>query len=71
MLFKQKMFERLDSNYGLNDEGLLTTYLGVQFEQKKGANKIHQTKYSEEIIERFDFSKAHLSRKSQWKQTCV
>lgn len=60
--FKKRMFEKLDSDYGLKDQGLLNTYLGVQVEQNADSIKIHQTKYCEDIIERFNFADAHPSR---------
>ena len=60
--FKQRMFERLVKDYGVKDQGLLNTYLDVQVEQYIDANKIHETKYYEDIIKRFDLSKAHSSR---------
>ncbi|POM75488.1 mitochondrial protein [Phytophthora palmivora] len=56
------MFEKLDMDYGLKDQGLLNTYLGVQVEQNEDSIKIHQTKYCEEVIERFNFTDAHPSR---------
>ncbi|KAG6614430.1 Integrase catalytic core protein [Phytophthora cinnamomi] len=60
--FKKRMFEQLDQDYGLKEQGLLNTYLGVQVEQNADSIKIHQTKYWEEIIERFHFVDAHPSR---------
>nr|CCA21002.1 copiatype polyprotein putative [Albugo laibachii Nc14] len=60
--FKNKIFEQLDKRYGLKDQGLLSTYLGVQVEQTDTSIKIHQTKYCQEIIERFNFINAHSSR---------
>ncbi|POM59370.1 Integrase catalytic core protein [Phytophthora palmivora] len=60
--FKERMFEQLDKDYGLKDQGLLNTYLGVQVEQNLDSIKIHQTKYCEEILERFSFQDAHPSR---------
>ncbi|CAI5701243.1 unnamed protein product [Peronospora effusa] len=65
--FKQEMFERLDKNYGLKDQGLLNTYLGVQVEQTSDAIKIHQKKYCEEIIERFDFNQVAKKNVDLWK----
>ncbi|KAG6623897.1 Integrase catalytic core protein [Phytophthora cinnamomi] len=60
--FKKRMFEQLDQDYGLKDQGLLNTYLGVQVEQNADSIKIHQAKYCEEIIERFHFVDAHPRR---------
>ncbi|KAK1931543.1 Retrovirus-related Pol polyprotein from transposon TNT 1-94 [Phytophthora citrophthora] len=49
-------------DYGLKDQGLLNTYLGVQVEQNEDSIKIHQTKYCEKVIERFNFTDAHPSK---------
>uniref|UniRef100_A0AAV1THA1 Reverse transcriptase Ty1/copia-type domain-containing protein n=1 Tax=Peronospora matthiolae TaxID=2874970 RepID=A0AAV1THA1_9STRA len=61
-LFKTKMFRSLDEVYGMKDQGLLSTYLGVQVERSDDAIKIHQTKYCEDVINRFNFGDAHASR---------
>ncbi|GMF39796.1 unnamed protein product [Phytophthora fragariaefolia] len=56
------MFDQLNEDYGLKDQGLLNTYLGIEVEQNDRSIKIHQTKYCEQILERFGFSDAHPSR---------
>ncbi|OWZ03026.1 Copia type Polyprotein [Phytophthora megakarya] len=60
--FKKKIFQKLDEDYGLKDQGLLNTYLAVEVGQNDNSIKIHQTKYCEDVIERFNFSDAHASR---------
>ncbi|KAE9191830.1 hypothetical protein PF005_g11110 [Phytophthora fragariae] len=60
--FKKKMFEQMDQDYGIKDQGLLNTYLGVEVEQNEKSIKIHQTHYCEQILEKFGFSEAHPSR---------
>ncbi|GMF43837.1 unnamed protein product [Phytophthora fragariaefolia] len=60
--FKKKMFNQLNEDYGLKDQGLLNTYLGIEVEQNDRSIKIHQTMYCEQILERFGFSDAHPSR---------
>lgn len=49
--FKKRMFEKLDEDYGLKDQGLLNIYLGVEVEQHEDSIEVHQTKYCDEIIE--------------------
>ncbi|GMF35188.1 unnamed protein product [Phytophthora fragariaefolia] len=44
------------------DQDLLDTYLGIEVEQNSTSIKVHQTKYCEQILERFGFSEAHPSR---------
>ena len=68
--FKQHVFKRLSKYYGFEGQGLLNKYSGVQVDQKSDAFRIHQMNNCEEIIERFDFSKA-LQDESQRKQACV
>ena len=46
----------------MKDQGLLSTYFGVQVERSGDAIKIHQTKYCEDVINRFNFGDAHASR---------
>ena len=58
---KNRMFEQLDKKYGVKDQGLLNSYLGVKVEQTLDAVKIHQTRYCEEILERYQFQDAHPS----------
>ncbi|KAE8981056.1 hypothetical protein PF011_g22184 [Phytophthora fragariae] len=60
--FKKKMFEQLNEDYGIKDQGLLSTYLGVEVEQNEQSIKVHQTLYCEQILEKFGFSDAHPSR---------
>ncbi|KAJ8537304.1 hypothetical protein ON010_g13293 [Phytophthora cinnamomi] len=60
--FKKKMCNQLNEDYGLKDQGLLDTYLGIEVEQNSNSIKVHQTKYCEQILERFEFSEAHPSR---------
>ncbi|CAI5723241.1 unnamed protein product [Peronospora destructor] len=42
--FKTNMFQKLDKDYGLKDQGFFNTYLGVEVEQNENSIKIHQTK---------------------------
>ncbi|OWZ04703.1 hypothetical protein PHMEG_00023350 [Phytophthora megakarya] len=57
--FKMPMFEKLDEDYGLKDQSLLNTYLGVQVEPNDTFIKVHQTKRCEGILEQFNFADTH------------
>ncbi|GMF21725.1 unnamed protein product [Phytophthora lilii] len=46
----------------VSNQGLLNTYLGVEVEQNETSVKIHQNKYCDGIIERFNFGEAYASR---------
>ncbi|KAG3012430.1 hypothetical protein PC121_g15203 [Phytophthora cactorum] len=56
------MFSQLNEDYGIKDQGILDTYLGVQVEHGDGSMKIHQAQYCEQILEKFGFDEAHPSR---------
>lgn len=56
------MFEQLDEEYGIKDQGLLSTYLGVEVEQNEQSIEIYQTQYCEQFLEKFGFTDAHPSR---------
>ncbi|KAG3063695.1 hypothetical protein PI124_g22600 [Phytophthora idaei] len=60
--FKKKMFSQLNEDYGIKDQGILNTYLGVQVEHGDGSMKIHQAQYCEQILEKFGFDEARPSR---------
>ncbi|GMF18399.1 unnamed protein product [Phytophthora fragariaefolia] len=60
--FKKKMFNQPNEDYGIKNQGFLNTYLGIEVEQNDRSIKIHQTKYCEQISERFGFNDAHPSR---------
>ncbi|OWZ18155.1 hypothetical protein PHMEG_0007795 [Phytophthora megakarya] len=59
---KKRVFEQLDTNYRLKDQGVLNPYLGVDVEQNANSIKFHQTKYCEGMIERCNAVDAHPSR---------
>ncbi|KAG3062131.1 hypothetical protein PI124_g22722 [Phytophthora idaei] len=58
-LEKKKLFEELDSAYGIKDQGLLTEYLGIEVEQTASSTTIRQSKYAREILAEFGYEQAH------------
>jgi hypothetical protein len=56
---KCELFEALDKADGIKDQGLLTSYLGVEVEQTADRVTIRQTKYAREILETFGYLNAH------------
>ncbi|KAE8950794.1 hypothetical protein PR002_g33165 [Phytophthora rubi] len=56
---KKKLFEDLDKEYGLKDQGLLAQYLGVEVEQTADHIFISQSKYAREILTKFGYAEAH------------
>ncbi|KAE9268938.1 hypothetical protein PF001_g29444 [Phytophthora fragariae] len=56
---KNKLFEDLDKEYGIKDQGLLKHYLGVEVEQTDECVIIRQRKYAHEIVEKFGYGEAH------------
>ncbi|KAG3114315.1 hypothetical protein PI124_g6915 [Phytophthora idaei] len=54
-----KLFEDLDVEYGIKDQGLLAQYLGVEVVQTAEYITIRQTKYSREFLEKFGYGYAH------------
>ncbi|KAG2769267.1 hypothetical protein PC129_g1962 [Phytophthora cactorum] len=54
-----KLFEDLDVEYGIKDQGLLAQYLGVEVVQTAEYTTIGQTKYSREFLEKFGYGNAH------------
>ncbi|KAE9338317.1 hypothetical protein PR003_g11560 [Phytophthora rubi] len=56
---KKMLFEDLDKEYGLKDQGLLAWYLGVEVEQTADHIFISQSKYAREILAKFGYAEAH------------
>ncbi|KAE9138475.1 hypothetical protein PF010_g950 [Phytophthora fragariae] len=56
---KKKLFEDLDKEYGLKDQGLLAQYLGVEVEQTADHIFINQSEYAREILTKFGYAEAH------------
>ncbi|KAG2985746.1 hypothetical protein PC121_g22384 [Phytophthora cactorum] len=56
---KKKLFDDLDTAYGIKDQGLLTQYLGIEVAQTDDSVTINQSKYAREILETFGYSQAH------------
>ncbi|KAE9336562.1 hypothetical protein PR003_g12450 [Phytophthora rubi] len=56
--FKVAMFQKLDQAFGIKDQGILHDFLGVQVEITEEGIKLHQTKYAQQILDRFGFSEA-------------
>ncbi|KAE9026916.1 hypothetical protein PR002_g10794 [Phytophthora rubi] len=56
---KKKLFEDLDKEYGLKDQGLLAQYLAVEVEQTADHIFISQSKYAREILAKFGYAEAH------------
>nr|KAE8934158.1 hypothetical protein PF009_g15856 [Phytophthora fragariae] len=56
---KNKLFEDLDKEYGIKDQGLLKHHLGVEVEQTDECVIIRQRKYAHEIVEKFGYGEAH------------
>ncbi|KAE9170115.1 hypothetical protein PF005_g27686 [Phytophthora fragariae] len=56
---KCELFKALDKAYGIKDQGLLTSYLGVEVEQTEEHVTIRQSKYAREILETFGYLNAH------------
>lgn len=52
---KCDLFERLNKEYGLKDQGLLTDYLGVEIQQSEESVFIAQRKYANDILEKFGY----------------
>jgi hypothetical protein len=57
--FKTKLFQELNDAYGIKDQGLLTSYLGVEVEQTSERITIRQGKYAREILAKLGYQEAH------------
>ncbi|KAJ8554628.1 hypothetical protein ON010_g9857 [Phytophthora cinnamomi] len=53
--WKTQFFAELNQKYGLKDMGRLNNYLGVQVDWQDDGVLLHQSKYAQEILERFGF----------------
>ena len=53
--FKNDLFHKMNMEYGIKDQGLAHSYLGIQIEQTDTGIKIHQTSYCNEVLKRFGF----------------
>ncbi|KAJ8571734.1 hypothetical protein ON010_g5102 [Phytophthora cinnamomi] len=60
--FKVTMFQKLDQAFGIKDQGISHDFLGVQVEIREEGIKLHQTKYAQQILDRFGFSEDQGSR---------
>ncbi|OWY97588.1 LOW QUALITY PROTEIN: hypothetical protein PHMEG_00031847 [Phytophthora megakarya] len=56
--WKEQFFADLNKKYGIKDLGRLHNYLGVQVDWMEDGVILHQTKYAQEILERFGFGGA-------------
>ena len=54
--FKETLFERLNTKYGIKDLGKLSRYLGIEVIQGNGSIKIHQEKYCNNLLRRFNYT---------------
>ncbi|KAE9310669.1 hypothetical protein PF008_g20393 [Phytophthora fragariae] len=54
-----ELFGALDKAYGIKDQGLLTSYLGVEVGQTVDRVTIRQSKYAREILETSRYLNAH------------
>ncbi|KAE9281523.1 hypothetical protein PR003_g27655 [Phytophthora rubi] len=57
--FKTQLFQELNDAYGIKDQGLLTSYLGVEVDQTPEAITIRQGKYAREILAKLGYEQAH------------
>ena len=60
--FQIEFFSNLNLGYGLKNQGLVNKYFGVDVEQNKISSKVHQTLYRAELLKKFNFADAHMSR---------
>ena len=58
-LCKELLFNKLNSTYGIKDQGLLTQYLGIGIDQTKEHITIRQSKYVRDILHIFGYENAH------------
>ena len=65
-LCKELLFNKLNSTYGIKDQGLLTQYLGIGIDQTKEHITIRQSKYVRDILHIFGYEIAH-ARANRWK----
>ncbi|KAG2793043.1 hypothetical protein PC111_g23198 [Phytophthora cactorum] len=65
---EKKLFDDLDTAYGIKDQGLLTQYLGIEVAQTDDSVTINQSKYAREILETFGYSQAH-ALGTRWRRT--
>ncbi|OWZ01607.1 LOW QUALITY PROTEIN: hypothetical protein PHMEG_00026969 [Phytophthora megakarya] len=56
------MFQKLDQAFGIKDQGILHDFLGVHISIEGDGIKMHQTKFTQQILERFGFANAQGSR---------
>ncbi|KAG3242234.1 hypothetical protein PI124_g12918 [Phytophthora idaei] len=56
---KKKVFDDLDTAYGIKDQSLLTQYLGIEMAQTDESVTFSQSKYARDILETFGYSQAH------------
>ncbi|GMF29919.1 unnamed protein product [Phytophthora fragariaefolia] len=56
--WKTRFFAELNQKYGLKDLCRLNNYLGIQVDWKEDGILLHQSKFAEEVLERFGFADA-------------